>query len=77
MTNSSDEHEGHGISDEELPEDVRPGDENPLAGGLDDAETAGDLEPGELLEEGKKADGQDDEQEDERDDERDDGEPED
>jgi hypothetical protein len=45
-----------GIEDEDLPEDVRPGDDNPLAAGLDDEETAGDLAPGELLEEGKKAD---------------------
>jgi hypothetical protein len=62
MTNSSDEDQGgHGIADEDLPEDVRPGDDNPLAEGLDDAETAGDLEPGELLEEGKKPDDWDDE----------------
>jgi hypothetical protein len=33
-----------------------------LAEGLDGAETAGDLEPGELLEEGKTADQWDDEQ---------------
>ena len=36
--------------------------ENPLAGGLDDAETAGGLEPGELLDEGKTADQWDDEE---------------
>ncbi len=62
MTNSSDEQDGgHGIEDEDLPEDLRP-DDNPLAEGLDDEETAGDLEPGELLEEGKKPDQWDDEQ---------------
>jgi hypothetical protein len=60
MTNSSDEAQeqgggDRGIDDEQLPEDLRPGDDNPLAGGLDDAETAGDLAPGELLEEGKPA----------------------
>ena len=58
MTNSSDEGNagGHGIEDKELPADVRPSEENPLAEGLDDTETAGDLDPGELLEEGKHAD---------------------
>ncbi len=60
MTNSSDEHEGHGIDDDQLPDDLRPDEDNPLAEGLDDAETAGDLAPGELLEEGKTPDGQDD-----------------
>ena len=63
MTNSSDEQDsGNGIEDEDLPEDLQPGDENPLAGGLDDAETAGGLEPGELLDEGKTADQWDDEE---------------
>jgi len=62
MSNSSDERRGHGIEDEDLPEDVRPGDDNPLARGLDDAETAGDLKPGELLEEGKEPDQWDDEE---------------
>ena len=64
MTSSSDETEGttQGIDDEALPEDLRPGDDNPLAGGLDAEETAGDLAPGELLEEGKKPDQWDDEQ---------------
>ena len=54
--------EGHGISDEELPDDLTPGEDNPLAEGLDDTETAGDLAPGELLEEGKPADQWDDEE---------------
>ncbi|MXG91068.1 hypothetical protein [Nocardioides flavescens] len=44
------------VDDSVLPEDVRPGEDNPLAEGLDDAETAGDLAPGELLEEGKTPD---------------------
>jgi len=60
MTNSSDEAEGHGIEDDQLPDDVRPSDENPLAEGLEAGETAGDDEPGELLEEGKSPDGDDD-----------------
>jgi hypothetical protein len=62
MTNSSDEPEGPGIADEDLPDDLKPGDDNPLAEGLDDAETAGDLGPGELLAEGKKPDQWDDEE---------------
>jgi hypothetical protein len=60
MSNSSDESGGHGIEDEDLPADLRPGEDNPLAGGLDDGETAGGLDPGELLQEGKSPD-QDDE----------------
>jgi hypothetical protein len=47
--------EERGIGDEDLPEDLKPGEDNPLAEGLGDAETPGDLEPGELLEEGKPA----------------------
>jgi hypothetical protein len=63
MSNSSDEQAGgRGIEDEDLPEDLQPGDDNPLAEGLGDTETAGDLKPGELLEEGKKPDQWDDEQ---------------
>jgi hypothetical protein len=62
MSNSSEEQEGRGISDEELPEDLRPSEDNPLAEPLDDAETAGDLEPGGLLDEGKKPDQWDDEE---------------
>jgi hypothetical protein len=62
MSNSSEEPEGRGIADEDLPDDLKPGEDNPLAGGLDDAETAGDLEPGELLDEGKKPDQWDDEE---------------
>ena len=63
MTNSSDEHEGRGIDDEQLPDDLRPSEDNPLAEGLGDAETAGDLAPGELLDEGKSPDGEDDDDE--------------
>jgi len=55
-TNSSDEPTGHGIEDAQLPDDVRPGEENPLAEGLEAGETAGDDAPGELLEEGKSPD---------------------
>ena len=63
MTNSSDEHDdGTGIGDEALPEDLQPGEDNPLAEGLDDGETAGDLDPGELLEEGKTPDQWDDDE---------------
>jgi hypothetical protein len=63
MTNSSDEQDsGNGIQDEDLPEDLQPRDDNPLAENLDDAETAGELEPGELLEEGKTADQWDDDE---------------
>ncbi len=53
---------GRGIEDEDLPEDLQPGEDNPLAEALDDAETAGDLEPGELLDEGKTPDQWDDEE---------------
>ena len=57
MTNSSEETAGDtGISDDQLPEDLQPGDDNPLAEGLEPTETAGDLAPGELLQEGKHAD---------------------
>lgn len=39
-----------GIDDELLPEDLQPGDDNPLAEGLEPGETVGDL-----LEDGKPA----------------------
>jgi hypothetical protein len=61
-TSHDDEGSQLGISDDQLPEDLRPSEDNPLAGGLDDAETAGDVGPGGLLEEGKKPDQWDDEQ---------------
>jgi len=48
MSNS--EEESTGISDEQLPDDLVPSDDNPLAEGLHDGESAGDL-----LEEGKDA----------------------
>ena len=47
MSNSEEE---IGITDEQLPEDLQPSEDNPLAEGLDQGETAGDL-----LEEGKDA----------------------
>jgi hypothetical protein len=47
MSNSEEE---PGISDDQLPEDLQPSEDNPLAEGLDEGETAGDL-----LEEGKDA----------------------
>ena len=52
MSNSEEE---TGISDEQLPDDLVPSEDNPLAEGLDDGESAGDL-----LEEGKDADETDD-----------------
>ena len=41
-----------GITDEQLPDDLTPSEDNPLAEGLDDGETAGDL-----LEDGKGDEG--------------------
>ncbi len=60
MSEGPDETDGRGIGDEDLPEDLTPGEDNPLAEGLDDAETAGELDPGELLDEGKQPDQWDD-----------------
>jgi hypothetical protein len=55
MSETSDE-----TSDDELlPEDLKPGEDNPLAEGLGEGETAGDLGPGELLDEGKEPDQRD------------------
>jgi hypothetical protein len=45
-----------GISDDQLPEDLVPGEDNPLAEGLEDGETAGDL-----YEDGKQAERSQDE----------------
>jgi hypothetical protein len=59
---SSEETDGSGIGDEQLPEDLKPDEDNPLAEGLDAGETAGDLDPGELLDDGKPADQWDDEE---------------
>jgi hypothetical protein len=47
MSNSEEE---TGISDEQLPDDLQPGEDNPLAEGLEAGESAGDL-----LEDGKDA----------------------
>jgi hypothetical protein len=47
MSNSEEE---MGISDEQLPDDLQPSEDNPLAEGLEQGETAGDL-----LDEGKDA----------------------
>lgn len=58
---SSQGSEERGIGDDQLPKDLRPGEDNPLAEGLDPEETAGDLGPGDLLDEGKPADQWDDE----------------
>jgi hypothetical protein len=49
MSNGDNETD-EGIADEELPEDLVPSEDNPLAEGLEPGETAGDL-----LEEGKPA----------------------
>ncbi|QCW50605.1 hypothetical protein FE634_09595 [Nocardioides dongxiaopingii] len=43
MSESENESAPEGISDEQLPADLVPGDDNPLAGGLDDGETVDDL----------------------------------
>lgn len=51
MTSSDDETSAQpGIDDDQLPDDLQPGEDNPLAEGLDDGETVGDL-----LEDGKPA----------------------
>ena len=55
MSEQQPEQPEHRIDDEQLPQDVSPGEDNPLAEGLGDTETAGDLAPGELLQEGKTA----------------------
>ena len=51
---------GVGISDDQLPEDLVPSEDNPLAEGLPDGETVDD----DLLAEEKRADDADDEQSD-------------
>jgi hypothetical protein len=56
MSNSEDESSDDvGIDDEQLPEDLQPTDDNPLAKGLDDGETVDDL-----LDGGKTAEESDD-----------------
>lgn len=67
MSESTQEPNASGIDDEQLPEDLRPSEDNPLAEGLPDGETAGDL-----LADGKTADESPDEPESEG---ADDGEP--
>lgn len=49
MTESTSE-DASGIGDEQLPADLQPGEDNPLAEGLEPGERAGDL-----LNEGKRA----------------------
>ncbi len=61
MNNSPDE-PPVGISDEELPEDLQPSEDNPLAEGLDDGETVDDL-----LADGKPADQASEDSEDSKD----------
>lgn len=58
MTNSSDESTEQGISDDQLPEDLQPSEENPLAEPLDDDVDTDDLDMGG----GRGADQWDDEQ---------------
>ena len=58
MTNASDEPTEQGITDDQLPDDLRPGEENPLAEPLDDEVDPGDLD----MEGGKGAEQWDDEQ---------------
>ena len=63
MSNSEEEKSDDlGIDDEQLPEDLQPGDDNPLAEGLDDGETVdGLLDGGKTAEQssGDEADGGD------------------
>ena len=58
MTNSSDEAPEQGITDDQLPEDLQPSEENPLAQALDDEVDPADLD----MEGGRGADEWDDEQ---------------
>jgi len=58
MTNSRDEAPEQGITDDQLPEDLQPSEENPLAEPLDDEVDPGDLD----MEGGKGAEQWDDEQ---------------
>jgi hypothetical protein len=53
MSNSEEEADT-GIADEQLPDDLQPSEDNPLAEGLEAGESAGDL-----LEEGKHAESDD------------------
>jgi len=58
MTNSSDEATEQGITDDQLPEDLQPSEENPLAEPLDHDVDTDDLD----MEGGRGADQWDDEQ---------------
>jgi hypothetical protein len=58
MSNSEEETET-GITDEQLPDDLVPSEDNPLAEGLPDGESAGDL-----LEEGKGSESEEGDQDD-------------
>ena len=64
MSNSEDETSSDdvGIDDDQLPEDLQPGEDNPLAEGLDDGETVDDL-----LDGGKVADEMTDDEGEDRD----------
>lgn len=59
-TEATPEHSTTGIDDDRLPEDLRPGDDNPLAKGLEPGESVGDLlgdgKPAEQSEEEESAD---------------------
>ena len=46
MTNSSDESTEQGITDDQLPEDLQPSEDNPLAEPLDDDVDTDDLDMG-------------------------------
>lgn len=59
MTEATPDQPTTGIDDEALPEDLQPGDDNPLAQGLEPGETVGDL-----LEDGKPAAESDDDEDD-------------
>jgi hypothetical protein len=52
MSHSENESSGHGIGDDQLPDDLVPGEDNPLAEGLDPDDTPDDFD---LLGEGKPA----------------------
>jgi hypothetical protein len=70
MSNSEDEtSDDLGIDDDQLPEDLQPTDDNPLAQGLEDGETVDDL-----LDGGKTAEESDEDESDDPDTESDSGE---
>jgi hypothetical protein len=59
MSNSEEEtsQDRGDVGDEQLPEDLKPSEDNPLAGGLDEGEAVDDL-----LESGKKAEQMEDDE---------------